>query len=292
MPQVLIVLYSQSLQILVKLFVNLTGRGGGKFVRLLPKAQQHLVKNYAGNFQLQVDTTYPIEATVWLAGAYDLTTTQFLKQILRADDVFLDIGANCGAITLVAASIIQTGKIYAFEPGPIIRSRLQANLDLNPNLKDIVQVVPLGLGQQRCQLSYFEDQTYRGNGGLFQNNQGATVEVLPLDEWVTLENLTKVDVIKLDVEGMEYEVFLGSKTVLTTYHPTIYFETLPSFFADKPYSIRTIYEFLTSLGYVIVGPRKPYASIPLNGPYPANSVAIHPTQMDRLKRFAKSSIGA
>jgi FkbM family methyltransferase len=284
MPQTLITLYSQLLQIFVKLFVKLTGRGGGKFVRFLPKGQQHVVRNYAGNFQLQVDTTYPIEASVWLAGVYDLTTTQFLQQVLRENDVFLDIGANCGAITLVAASIIKTGKIYAFEPGPIIRSRLQANLDLNPSLKDIVQVVPLGLGQQRCQLSYFEDQTYRGNGGLFQNEQGTAVEVLPLDEWVALEQPGRVDVIKLDVEGMEYDVLLGSKTVLTTYYPTIYFETLPGFFADKPYSIRTIYEFLMSLGYVIIGPRKPYAPIALNGPYPANSVAIHPTQIQRLER--------
>jgi FkbM family methyltransferase len=265
----------------------LTGRGGGKFVRFLPKAQHHLVKNYAGNFQLQVDTTYPIEASVWLAGVYDLTTTRFLQQVLREDDVFLDIGANCGAITLVAASCIETGKVYAFEPGPIIRSRLQANLDLNPTLKDMVQVVPLGLGQQRCQLSYFEDQTYRGNGGLFHNDQGTTVEVLPLDEWVTLEQPQKIDVIKLDVEGMEYDVLLGSKTVLTTYYPTIYFETLPGFFTDKPYSIRTLYEFLSNLGYVIVRPRKPYAPISLEGPYPANSVAIHPTQIERLKRSKK-----
>jgi len=284
MPQILILLYSQLLQILVRLFVRLTGRGGGKFVRFLPKAQHHLVKNYAGNFQLQVDTTYPIEASVWLAGVYDLTTTRFLQKVLREDDVFIDIGANCGAITLVAASCIKTGKLYAFEPGPTIRSRLQANLDLNPSLKDIVQVVPLGLGQQRCQLSYFEDQTYRGNGGLCSSDQGTIVEVLPLDEWVKLAPLTKIDVIKLDVEGMEYDVLLGSKTVLTTHYPTIYFETLPGFFVNKPYSIRTIYEFLTSLGYVIVSPRKPYAPIPLDGPYPANSVAIHPTQMDRLGR--------
>ncbi|HEY9747531.1 MAG TPA: hypothetical protein V6C63_02430, partial [Allocoleopsis sp.] len=118
MLQILITLYSQLLQIFVKLFVKLTGRGGGKFVRFLPKAQNYLVKNYAGNFQLQVNTTYPIEASVWLAGVYDPTTTRFLQRVLREDDVFLDIGANCGAITLVAASIIQTGKIYAFEPGP------------------------------------------------------------------------------------------------------------------------------------------------------------------------------
>ena len=284
MPQILILLYSQLLQILVRLFVRLTGRGGGKFVRFLPKAQHHLVKNYAGNFQLQVDTTYPIEASVWLAGVYDLSTTRFLQQVLQEDDVFLDIGANCGAITLVAASCIKTGKVYAFEPGPIIRSRLQTNLDLNPSLKDIVQILPLGLGQQRCQLSYFEDQTYRGNGGLCHSDQGTIVEVLPLDEWVNLASLTKIDVIKLDVEGMEYDVLLGSKTVLTTHHPIIYFETLPGFFINKPYSIRTIYEFLTSLGYAIVGPRKPYAPIPLDGPYPANSVAIHPTQMHRLGR--------
>jgi len=213
---------------------------------------------------------------------YDVVTTNFLRKAIRADDVFLDIGANCGTLTLVAASLINNGKIYAFEPAPTIRPRLQANIELNPQLKNIVKVVPLGLGLAKGQLFYHEDQEYRGNGAL-QGISGIPVDVISLDEWVLLENIDKIDAIKIDVEGMEYDVLVGGKAVLEKYHPLVYFETLPIFFKYTPHNIRSIYEFLANLGYRIVSPIQPYHQIPFDGPYPANSVAIHPSQADRLE---------
>lgn len=275
------IIFSWILRLIVRLIFTFTGRGGGKLAPLLPKGQKFLVKGYGGRYKFNVDTTYPMEGSVWLCGVYDVVTTKFLRRVIRADDVFLDVGANCGILTLVAASAIERGKIYAFEPGKAIRDRLEANLALNPQLSEIIKVVPLGLGLKQSQLFYHEDANYRGNGAL-QLSDGIPVEVISLDEWVLLENIAKIDVIKIDVEGMEYDVLLGGKAVLDKYHPLIYFETLPIFFQHKNYKIRTIYEFLASLGYRMVSPIKPYAEIPFDGPYPANSVAIHTSHADRL----------
>ncbi len=277
-----IFLWSKVLQIIVRFITTLAGKGGGKFAKLLPPHQKYLVNNYCGIYKFNVDTTYPMESTIWLSGVYEVGTTKFLGKVLRTDDVFLDIGANCGAVTLVAASAIANGKIYAFEPGSTIRSRLQANIDLNPQLKSIVRVVPFGLGLQTGQLLYYEDENYRGNGALC-DSIGVPVDVISLDEWVEREQINRIDVIKLDVEGMEFDVMSGGKVTLEKYHPIIYFETLPLFFNNKPYTIQTIYEFLSSLGYRIVSPTKPYNDIPLAGPYPTNSVAIHSSRADRLK---------
>jgi len=108
------------------------------------------------------------------------------------------------------------------------------------------------------------------------------VDVITLDEWVSLKKIDKIDAIKIDVEGMEYDVLLGGKLTLEKYHPLVYFETLPIFFTNKSYSIQTIYEFLASLGYKIVSPIKPHEAIPFIGPYPTNSVAIHYSQAERL----------
>lgn len=274
-------LWSKVLRIIVKAITILTGKGGGKFARLLPANQKYLVNNYCGNYKFNIDTTYPMESAIWLSGVYEVATTKFLRQVLRQGDIFLDVGANCGAVTLVAASAIATGKIYAFEPGSTIRSRLQANIDLNPQLKSIVQVVPFGLGLQTGELLYYEDENYRGNGALF-DSVGVPVDVISLDEWVEREQVNRIDVIKIDVEGMEFDVMLGGKATLEKYHPIVYFETLPLFFHNKPYTIQTIYEFLASLGYRIVSPIKPYNDIPLTGPYPSNSVAIHSSKADRL----------
>ena len=276
----LISLWSRFLQLVVKSLAILTGKGGGKFAKLLPPNQHYLVTNYCGIYKFNVDTTYPMESAVWLSGVYEVVTTKFLQKVLQQGDVFLDIGANCGAVTLVAASAIANGKIYAFEPG-LVRSRLQANIDLNPALRDIVQVVPFGLGFQTGQLLYQEDENYRGNGALV-NSCGIPVDVISLDEWVARENVDRIDAIKIDVEGMEYQVMQGGKLTLEKYHPIIYFETLPIFFHNKSYTIQTIYEFLASLDYQIIYPTKPYAPIPFNGAIPANSVAIHSSRVDRL----------
>ena len=254
--------WSKILQIIVRPIAILTGRGGGKFAKLLPPNQNYLVTNYCG-YKFNINTTYPMESAIWLSGTYEVTTTKFLRQVLRKDDVFAG------------------GKIYAFEPGNTIRSRLQANVDLNPLLQNIVQVVPFGLGLKTGKLLYYEDQNYRGNGALF-DSQGIPVDVLSLDDWVEREKIDKIDAIKIDVEGMEYDVMLGGKLTLEKYHPIIYFETLPIFFTNKSYTIQTIYEFLASLGYRIVSPTKPYNEIGFNGAYPANSVAIHPSRAERL----------
>ncbi len=274
-------IWSKFLQIIVRAIFIFTGKGGGKFAKLLPPNQNYLVNDYCQSYKFNVNTLYPIESAIWLSGIYEVTTTKFLRQVLREGDVFLDVGANCGAVTLVAASAIKNGKIYAFEPGNTIRSRLQANVDLNPSLKSVVKVVPFGLGLETGKLLYYEDENYRGNGALF-DSLGMPVDVITLDEWVSLDKIDKIDAIKIDVEGMEYDVLLGGKSTLEKYHPLVYFETLPLFFTNKPYSIQTIYEFLASLGYKIVSPSKPYEAIPFIGPYPTNSVAIHSSQVERL----------
>jgi hypothetical protein len=94
--------YSRMLRLIVRTVTQLIGRGAGKIAPLLPPGQTDQVQGYCNEFQFNVDTTYPIESTIWLSGIDDRQTTQFLKTVLRPDDVFLDIGANCGALTLVA----------------------------------------------------------------------------------------------------------------------------------------------------------------------------------------------
>ena len=282
MKQIGLFIVSNIYRLIVRLISGLTGRGAGKFATILPKGQRYLVKNYCGLYNFYVDTTYPIESSVWLGGVYDIVTTRFLRKVIHPGDVFLDVGANCGALTLVAASLIGDGKIYAFEPGAEIRTRLQTNIEANGELKERVKVVPLGLGLTKSQLFYHEDENYRGNGSL-HISYGVPVEIVSLDEWVLQENLSRIDVIKIDVEGMEYEVLLGGKATLEKFRPLIYFETIDLFYAEKQHKIRDIYEFLASLEYKIVRPTHPHLEVNFAGEYPANSVAVPASKLDRLK---------
>ena len=277
----LIKAYSRFIQLIVKLIYLLTNKGGGKFARIIPPGQEYILTNYCNQFKFAVNTSFFIETAVWLSGIYEVTTTRFLQQVIREEDIFLDIGANCGAITLVAASKIRKGKIYSFEPYTQVRERLENNLALNPQLNNIVTVVPLGISKEKKQLFYQGDPNYKGNGSL-NIYEGIAIETTNLDNWFKQENINKVDVIKIDVEGMEYEVLLGSREVLSLYHPIIYLETLAPFFEGKSYSIADIYTFLQNLDYEIINPQPPYHKIPLEGPYPPNSVAIYIDKKERL----------
>ncbi|MEO8893972.1 MAG: FkbM family methyltransferase [Coleofasciculaceae cyanobacterium] len=281
MKEIFLKFYNRLLQTIIRFLCGITGKGGGKFAKLLAPGQTYLINNYCGNLNLQIDTSYPMEASIWLAGVYEVITTKFLQEVIHEGDVFLDVGANCGALTLVAANLIGKGKVYAFEPSPNVRERLQGNINLNPHLKDTIAIIPKGLGLNKQQVFYNEDPNYLGNGSLYEN-QGIPVEILALDQWVAQEKLEKIDLIKIDVEGMEYDVLVGGKTVLETYQPIIYFETLPIFYETTLHNIKTIYEFLEGLGYTIVQPKKPHLKIPFSGPYPANSVAIPASKANRL----------
>ncbi len=239
--------YSQGLRLLARTINKLVGRSAGKLSPYLPPGQIYQVDNYCGEFKFNIDTTYLIESTVWLSGVYDARTTKVLQSLLRSKDVFLDIGANCGALTLVAASIIKTGQIYAFEAGPPMQSRLQKNLASNPTLDHRVQLVNVGLGKARGQLFYQEDPNFPGNGVLFSDaaiQNGIQIDVIPLDEWVEINAIAKIDAIKIDVEGMEYDVFQGAKALLTRDHPLIYFESMSNHLVAKSHSIADIYQYL------------------------------------------------
>jgi FkbM family methyltransferase len=276
--------YSQALRLIAQTATRFVGRGAGKLAPWLPIGQTYIVDQYCGEFKFNIDTTYPMEGTVWLGGTYDRQTTKFLQATLRSDDVFLDIGANCGALTLVAASVIKTGQIYAFEAAPALQSRLAQNLTSNPELADRVHLVAIGLGEARGKLFYQEDPGFRGNGSLFSDGALANalaVEIITLDEWIAVNAVPRVNVIKIDVEGMEYAVFQGAKALLERDHPLIYFESMPNNLIGKAHTIGEMYQYLSDLGYKILDPQQPEKALDWQHP-PDNSVAIYRDQLDRL----------
>ncbi|MGF1490053.1 MAG: FkbM family methyltransferase [Prochloraceae cyanobacterium] len=284
MKQIFIKLSSRFLQLLAHLIHILFGTSGGKLAKFLPKNQKYILNNYCGKFTFHIDTYYQMESIVWLSGIYEVTTTKFLEKVIKAGDIFIDIGANCGALTMVAASVIGKGKIYAFEPNPRVYSRLQKNLDSNPKIEATVKAFPWGVGAQNCELFLSEDSIYPGNSCISSQDcqQKITVKVVALDDWAEAEKIERIDVIKIDVEGMEYEVLQGSRAILEKYHPLVYFESISDFLKAKNHSMQTIYQFLSSLDYQIVDPQKPERAIPFSGPYPPNSLAIHHSKRSRL----------
>ena len=133
----------------------------------------------------------------------------FLLHFLRVNDQFIDVGANIGAYSILAASQIGC-KTIAFEPSEKNYSILQANLHLN-NLQEFIEIHNFALGEKN------ETKTIGTKGALtyITNNQNLDlqkIEIQRLDDFAEY-----AQIIKIDVEGFEEFVLKGAEQVLN--HP-------------------------------------------------------------------------
>ncbi len=145
------------------------------------------------------------------AGLHEFTDMGYLLHLLRADDCFIDVGANVGAYTLLACAA-RRAKGYAFEPVPSTYARLRENLRIN-DLDGLVDARNIGLGAQPDTI-YFTADHDTVNHALADGETTAhsiAAPVLPLDDVL---QLTQPTLMKIDVEGFETPVLQGAKQTL------------------------------------------------------------------------------
>ena len=87
-----------------------------------------------------------VELPLFIHNYYEKDIHDYICRSLQPGMNFVDVGANIGCFTLLAARLSEQGSIYCFEPDPDAFSRLQANIDLN-SFKN-VHAFPLALGQR------------------------------------------------------------------------------------------------------------------------------------------------
>jgi len=163
----------------------------------------------------------------------------------------LDIGAHVGYFSLLAAHANPAGRIFAFEPLPRVYERLTDNVRLN-NLQG-VSCEPIAVGSPGGQTEFFHVKSgIPSSSSLSQRFMqsivsadeltSSKVEVVEIDDFVNARGLS-VDLIKMDTETTEDQVFRGMTEVLARDHPHIFCEILEEGVG------RTIEQILRPLGY-------------------------------------------
>lgn len=172
--------------------------------------------------------------------AMEKHSTEVFKEIVKAGMVVVDIGANIGYFTLIAARLVgKKGVVYAFEPEPTNFEFLCKNIELN----GYTNVVPIqkalsnryGTAKLWCDKVNFAAPSFsRENVMVFAEDRtvgqdsSVEVETVSLDEFLnhTVGN-TKVDIIKLDAEGAEGLIIDGAKQTFQTNNLKIIMEFWP-----------------------------------------------------------------
>ncbi|WGM31920.1 FkbM family methyltransferase [Brevundimonas sp. NIBR11] len=187
----------------------------------------HLTRDGRERMRAPADLRYTT-VTAFLLRDWVEPELRRLQRLLSPGDVFIDVGANVGLYALKAARLVgPTGRVLALEPGAEAYGHLTSNLALNAfDWAEAMKVagsdrageavlhhVPLGNDPQAFSLI--------ANA---RADEGETVETVTLDSLVERCGLTRVDLIKIDVEGAEPLVIAGAKRMLATLRPSVIFE--------------------------------------------------------------------
>jgi FkbM family methyltransferase len=198
-----------------------TERGGFRLARLarscVPESQQQGTFQTPNGLRLNLDLrTYPdINMAV---GLYELDTARLIHRLLKSGSWFVDVGANLGYFTLLAAKWTSpAGRVDAFEPDPINRQRLEQHLHENA-LGDRVRIYPIAASSQAGEVQLIHPQTAGTNHGMASfyksltgEGETFTVPTARLDQ--VLDGVP--DLIKIDVEGAELSVIEGLQKILS-----------------------------------------------------------------------------
>ena len=171
-------------------------------------------------YALQLDDL--IDYRIAYLGGHDRAVTGYLGRVVSGRSVVLwDVGANVGAIALPLAYRHPGLLIEAFEPSPPVVSRLRRNLTLNPALAARIRLHEIALCDRVGVVDFFPSAESR-NGGLGNLMLSANTEKTPVrvsahtgDALIAADKARAPDVVKIDVEGFEYEVLRGLHGFLT-----------------------------------------------------------------------------
>ncbi|SEP36351.1 methyltransferase, FkbM family [Nitrosovibrio sp. Nv6] len=156
-----------------------------------------------------------------------------LKRHLPMNGVFIDVGANIGSFTLVAARRAYRGQVHAFEPSAHHFARLARNIELN-GFENIV-LNRRGLYDQPGEAvlflpSHAGQMNNSGAASLYTAHGEETrqvseaVTLIRLDDYVQDQTLKRVDVIKIDIEGAEIKALEGARETITRFRPLVFME--------------------------------------------------------------------
>ncbi len=238
---------------------NLLSRVRRRFLLYVFKARCILPVDEVSTFSL-IDGSrfdYPLKTAIGCAlfcGGFETVEAKFLLNLLKPGDIFLDVGANAGFFTVIAAKQVGiTGHVYAFEPGQRELKLLHHNIAINhlTNVTVIESAVSNKNGTAKFAIS--EDGAMnsmaKNNHPLQQIEEWCSVPTVSIDKFAEDYKVNKVDCIKIDVEGAEKLVFEGLKNVLFSNEKLlIIFEASDLNTIGFAYSVKDLLEELMNLG--------------------------------------------
>jgi len=198
-----------------------------------------------------------LSRTLYASGCYEPNEFALLGRVLEPGMVFLDGGANEGVYTVFAAARVgPTGRVIAVEPSLRERQRLKANIEINRAAN--VVVVDAALAERctsvRLTLAEAEHSGQNTLGGFIYEGVDAIdvrcVRAVTIDDLAQTHRLSRLDIVKLDLEGAEFRALIGARNTLRDMRPLLLVEVSDAALARQAGSCAALCDLLKRAGYV------------------------------------------
>jgi FkbM family methyltransferase len=237
----------------------LSGKTQGKdhssfWVKLLPPLHsykrgsiRHVQRN---GINYRLDISDFIEYVIYFGLAIEPKKSLY-NSVKDGMNIF-DIGTNMGETLLNFAKLNPGGKNYGFEPVPFLHEKAMTNINLN-NFGNIY-LNNLALSHEAGVL-FFELPKNRNFGSISMsvspNENSKEVKAVTFDSYITDNNISKVDLVKIDVEGFEKNVLLGAVETIKRFKPVLFIEVVDSYLKKNGSSATDLIHTIISLGYTV-----------------------------------------
>lgn len=194
---------------------------------------------------------------------YESENFKFLFASCKKGDTILDFGAHIGLFAAIASKAVGAdGKIYAFEPSPTTNLLLQKTVKIN-NASGIIRTFQKAVGGSVGKTIFFVSEGQADNANSLVNYKedrpfhGIEIEVTTIDAFVKEQGLSKIDFIKIDVEGAEYDALKGAVETFKKFKPKCILAIHPEPVKAKGDSLEAIYDLVRELNYTALYQDKP-----------------------------------
>lgn len=211
-----------------------------------------------GSIEMLTNQTNRLAQDVFWGGirGYEFPSLRVFMHLIREARCLIDVGANIGYYSLIAARLNPQVQCYAFEPMPGALVYLKKNIELN-GLGDKIEPLGMAVAETEGEVELFVTRNPKALhlehhlGGSSstarakdEHSQSVTVPMQSLDSFVADREITRVDIMKLDTEATEDKVLAGARNVVERDRPFIQCEVLPNRIE------RELESFFSAFGYV------------------------------------------
>lgn len=216
--------------------------------------EQEVTVEIISNIKMHLTLKDWVQQNLFINKYYELAETKFWLRFLENKKSVFDVGANVGYFSLLASKQLKknNGVVHSFEPVSKTFNRLDYNIQLNNSNNVVLNKIALSSSDGIININIGNDDNW-GMSSInehdFLSGVAEKVVTQTMDNYVSKNNIKKIDAVKIDVEGSEFMVLKGMSNVLKTLRPIILIEILDVNLNKAGSTKEDIYNFLWEQNY-------------------------------------------